>query len=335
MMKHRLKRAISLLCAFAICVGLLPAGALAVQGLETPTGGINGYQATMQADAITSTGWQDAFVVASGGTEIDGKQRSSALNGKIWADKSVALAEDDETFDVTFSTLGQTFASSTTTTSSYAYDVAFVLDFSGSMNDSMSGGTTRAEAMVDALNVAMTSLMQNENNRVGIIRYSGSSASELLPLDHYTTTETSGSGNTAVGQYFDYDGRTVQSGRYSTDYYYIFTNGQRVFINDGNASWSGTSTVKNSNNQTVTVNYRVNDGTPTQRGIYAAQSMLNAQNNGAADGDITRIPLVVLLTDGAPGSATSAYDDLQDGTSYEGEANLLIGVKPQNEKSDI
>lgn len=185
MMKHRLKRAISLLCAFAICVGLLPAGALAVQEPETPTGGINGYQATMQADDPTSDGWENAFVVASGGTTIDGKQRSSALNGKIWADKSVVIAEDDETFDVTFSTLGQTFAAKTTTTQEVAFDVIFVVDVSSSMSQSIQGSrVSRRDATVNALNSAADTLMQNENNRMAVVRFS-SDAETYVPLSHY------------------------------------------------------------------------------------------------------------------------------------------------------
>lgn len=195
-MKHRLKRAISLLCAFAICVGLLPAGALAVNESANLSGGINGYQATMQADVITSNGWRDAFVVeqgSQGAVSIEGTQRSSALNGKIWADKSVALAEDDETFDVTFSTLGQTFASKNTTQMNAALDVVFVVDVSPSMGFAMDSSSneyqsnaqdTRMYAATLALNSAVNILMENDNNRIGVVTFGGS-AEQMVPLNHY------------------------------------------------------------------------------------------------------------------------------------------------------
>lgn len=220
MMKHRLKRAISLLCAFAICVGLLPAGALAVQEPETPTGGINGYQATMQADVITSGGWENAFVVeqdSQGAVPIDDTYRSSALNGKIWADKSVAIDNENKEFDVTFSTLGQTFASRESSQSRIAYDVMFVLDMSTSM---VNGGSSKGEDAVTAINSAMKTLLigeENQNNRVGIVTYSSgiqwsgrdyisvNNAQTFLPLGHYAQRENW----MGTLEFLEYDNRTV------------------------------------------------------------------------------------------------------------------------------
>lgn len=278
MMKHRLKRAISLLCAFAICVGLLPAGALAVQGPATPTGGINGYQATMQADDPTSDGWENAFVVASGGTTIDGKQRSSALNGKIWADKSVVIGTDKE-FDVTFSTLGQTFASTETSNEEVAFDVMFVLDRSGSMQ---TGG--RASDAVNAINNAMEALLIGEgtdNNRVGIVTFSDG-ASTALPLRHYSKlTNWSGEQDFFSYTWVDYRGYWIQAG---------YENGGQV---QEEVSFSG--------------------GTYTQSGIAnGIDALIGGLNDADADG-IERIPVVILLTDGAPTYYNSSYANLANG----------------------
>lgn len=278
MMKHRLKRAISLLCAFAICVGLLPAGALAVNENANLSGGINGYQATMQADDTTSDGWRDAFVVASGGTEIDGKQRSSALNGKIWADKSVVIGTDKE-FDVTFSTLGQTFASTETSNEEVAFDVMFVLDRSGSMQ---TGG--RASDAVNAINNAMEALLIGEgtdNNRVGIVTFSDG-ASTALPLRHYSKlTNWSGEQDFFSYTWVDYRGYWIQAG---------YENGGQV---QEEVSFSG--------------------GTYTQSGIAnGIDALIGGLNDADADG-IERIPVVILLTDGAPTYYNSSYANLANG----------------------
>lgn len=281
MMKHRLKRAISLLCAFAICVGLLPAGALAVQGPATPTGGINGYQATMQADVITSGGWRDAFVATDiqDAVNIGDTLRSSALNGKIWADKSVVIDNENKEFDVTFSTLGQTFASTETSNEEVAFDVMFVLDRSGSMQ---TGG--RASDAVNAINNAMEALLIGEgtdNNRVGIVTFSDG-ASTALPLRHYSKL-TNWSGEQDFFSYtrVDYRGYWIQAG---------YENGGQV---QEEVSFAG--------------------GTYTQSGIAnGIDALIGGLNDADADG-IERIPVVILLTDGAPTYYNSSYANLANG----------------------
>lgn len=112
-MRRKWKRALSLLCTLAMIAGMLPVSSLAAAGqAQTVDGGINGYAATMQADEVTSDGWRTAFVAdgVRDAQPIDGAYRSSALNGKIWTDKSVSIGDNNE-FNVTFSALGQTFAS--------------------------------------------------------------------------------------------------------------------------------------------------------------------------------------------------------------------------------
>lgn len=278
MMKHRLKRAISLLCAFAICVGLLPAGALAVQGPATPTGGINGYQATMQADDTTSDGWRDAFVVASSGTTIDGKQRSSALNGKIWADKSVVIGTDKE-FDVTFSTLGQTFASSETSTEQVAFDVVFVVDVSTSMSfDINSQGDSydypenasdsRMAATVNALNAAANQLLVgNNNNRIAVVPFSGSvSNNNIISLNHYNKPDRE--------DFFSH-----RTSRYDRSTGFTF----------------------NPTNKSVSLD----SSTDPQEGILRAKDIL-ASASIPEDG-IKHIPVIILLTDGEPNAFDIDY----------------------------
>lgn len=291
MMKHRLKRAISLLCAFAICVGLLPAGALAVQGPATPTGGINGYQATMQADVITSGGWENAFVVeqgSDGAVSIGGTYRSSALNGKIWADKSVAIDNENKEFDVTFSTLGQTFASRETSQSRIAFDVMFVLDTSGSMG---SGNDSKAADAVSAVNTAMKSILDgtdNQYNRVGITTFGDNMTQDnvVLPLDHYTHPQ--GSEN-----YITYE-----------------------FTWDGfGREWYASLTAQNSSNHRVSKSFSMdNTNTYTQGGIaWGINAMMNSEK---ANDDLVHYPVVILLTDGEPNRYASSWNSVSSTGSW-------------------
>lgn len=191
-MRRKWKRALSLLCTLAMIAGMLPVSSLAAAGAETHVpGGINGYAAAMQADEVTSDGWQTAFVAdgVSDAQEIDGTYRSSALNGKIWTDKSVEIStENPEQFNVTFSALGQTFAASQTTTTEVGLDFVFVVDVSGSMNEYMRSGnewTYKMEATKDALNQTFDRLMAGENNRAAVVTFS-SEATTFVPLNHYT-----------------------------------------------------------------------------------------------------------------------------------------------------
>lgn len=176
-MRRKWKRALSLLCTLAMIAGMLPVSSLAAAGqAQTVDGGINGYAAAMQADEVTSDGWQTAFEAngVSDAQRIDGTYRSSALNGKIWTDKSVSIGDNND-FDVTFSALGQTFASQEASQQDLAYDVVFVVDVSSSMNESMPypNRGSRMDATVDALNTAADMLMENSNNRMAVVRFSG------------------------------------------------------------------------------------------------------------------------------------------------------------------
>ena len=270
-MKRRLKRVTSLLCVFALCVGLLPAsGIWNAAGAES---GINGYQATMQADASTADGWETAFNAAgvAGAVSIDGTNRSAALNGKVWADKSVTADLDSKEFDVTLSALGQTFASKTTSQTEVAFDVVFVVDVSASMDYGMGDGTnnSRMDATVSALNSSVETLMENPNNRMAVIRFR-SEAAEYVPLAHYSKN--------ANQDYFESVGSN-----YSTDI---------TFHADG---FSGTKE-------------SLQAGTNQQSGFFEAKKSLTSA--GRPQGNtMQRIPVVIMLTDGEPNASTQYYKE--------------------------
>lgn len=98
---------------------------------------------------------------------------NNATTGRIWADKTVE--EDEITFsgelkdqpaikvsnikDADFLVALSALSSyaSTTTTNTQALDIVMVLDASGSMKDTMSGGTKRIDALKNAVNAFIDS----------------------------------------------------------------------------------------------------------------------------------------------------------------------------------
>ena len=192
-MRRKWKRALSLLCTLAMIAGMLPVSSLAAAGqAQTVDGGINGYAATMQADEVTNqqTVWQNAFYLNG--------ERSADLNGKIWTDKSVSIGDNND-FDVTFSALGQTFASQEASQSQIAFDVVFVVDVSNSMGYTIEQGgddagypndadDSRMAATVTALNSAADQLLENNSyNRIAVVPFSGTvSNNNIIPLANYS-----------------------------------------------------------------------------------------------------------------------------------------------------
>ena len=278
-MRRKWKRALSLLCTLAMIAGMLPVSSLAAAGqAQTVDGGINGYAAAMQADEVTSGGWRTAFEAngVSDAQRIDGAYRSSALNGKIWTDKSVEIStENPEQFNVTFSALGQTFGGQQAITKDVAFDVMFVLDVSGSMGDD-----NKDSAAVNAINSAMEAFLEGEGNgenRVGIVTFS-TDVETALPLDHYTRS--------GQDEFFAY-----YSSRFGGNYEIHAVN---------------------SENRTVEETVNFTGGTYTQSGIaQGAENLISGLQSLRSE--TVHIPVLILITDGDPTYYCSNYDDVLEG----------------------
>ena len=270
-MRRKWKRALSLLCTLAMIAGMLPVSSLAAAGTaQTVSGGINGYAAAMQADEVTNqqTVWQNAFYLNG--------ERSADLNGKIWTDKSVEIStENPEQFNVTFSALGQTFGGQQAITKDVAFDVMFVLDVSGSMEDN-----DKDKAAVNAINGAMKAFLEgegNEENRVGIVTFS-EDAITALPLDHYT-----------------------RSGQDEFFAYYSGFLGGDFEIH-----------AVNSDNRTVEKEVDFTGGTYTQSGIArGAENLISGLQD--LSNETVHIPVLILITDGDPTYYCSDYDNVLEG----------------------
>ena len=162
-------------------------------------------------------------------------------DGKIWTDKTVTNVKDDE-FDITLSAVGQSFETKTTVNNNKKIDVVFILDVSGSMQNS-----SRYINMTRAVNSAIGSIMKaDEENRIGIVTFSDNS-NTLLPLDSYYTTDGSTSYLSAT---------SWGSGKISTT--------DRIRDSKGNKE-----------NSTIDIS----GGTYTQKGMDAAKDMFEANQD--------------------------------------------------------
>ena len=95
---------------------------------------------------------------------------NNATTGRIWADKtvekdkivlpsqdSIAVPKDDKDADFLVALSALSSYASTTTTNTQALDIVMVLDASDSMDDTMSGGTKRMDALKNAVNAFIDS----------------------------------------------------------------------------------------------------------------------------------------------------------------------------------
>ena len=178
-------------------------------------------------------------------------------------------------------TITKNYTTTSTTRAKVPIDVVFVLDTSGSMKDN-----NRAKSMVSAVNSAVTTILgYNEYNRIGIVGYSGTSdrdsdmvpASTLLELGRYTPQSYQNN----IGNYL-----TLSNNK-------IYTN--------------VTGNTKNSR--------EVKGATYTQIGIRKGAEMLTSSTEKTITIDgkqVTRTPVIILLSDGEPTLYTSKYNDVKN-----------------------
>ena len=173
-----------------------------------------------------------------------------------------------------------------------------VLDLSNSMSDQ------DVRDMVSSTNSAIQKLQEvNNYNRVGVVLYSGtnsagnsdaSTGTVLLPLDRYNPGNTSGLGN-----------------NYS-ETYIQFSNGY-VRVHDDTRAVDAPNAEIN--------NYKAAQGsTYIQNGVFKAWQEFEAVQDTTIETGIQagtkRMPILVLMSDGAPTTATSSFNNV--GTSNAG-----------------
>jgi len=171
-------------------------------------------------------------------------------------------------------------------------DTVFILDVSQSMDNSRS-----VPQMVASANEAIEDLLKlNLNNRVGVVLYSGngeagssqtSTGTKLLELERYTAN--------TQGNYLTYNGNNNTT--VSTAYGLRIENGAAVSVKSKNTD----------------------GGTYIQNGLSLASDIFEAADdkvigNGNVQSGTKRMPIIVLMSDGAPTTGTQNYTNIQTST---------------------
>ncbi len=310
----KLQRVLALALALVLCVTLLPVEGLSAFAKTTVgSAGALGIVETAD-DPSTATRPNDVF--------MDGTLGSTLNAGKILVGKSVndgteggaatpvnlrselfnmpqyatdanygQFRPNEGNFLVTISQSSQMYGVSNNIP--LPMDVVFVLDTSGSMAWAADSRNNRAQAVVDAANAAISTILgMNEHNRIAVVGFSDS-ASTMSELRHYEdTTGGYGAGNKAATEHLTWSNSNNRSGN----------------IRGRNTSGEAA----NGRNGT-------NGGTNIQDGILmGAKILTNVAANDTyimmdTDGDgneerITRMPILVVLSDGA---ATYSEEDAE------------------------
>ena len=293
------KRALSLLLAVMMVLSLIPGNAMPVRAVDPDS---------RVADNATHDSWRQFFNL---------EELSTENAGMVWTDKSVftdasKLGISGITMDSSkkdnFLVALSVMASNKTITgySTIPTDTMLILDLSGSMANSGCD-----DDMVDAANAAIADLLAiNKNNRVGVVLYSGNSKTGN------STTDTA----TVI----------LPLGRYSTENDTYLNNSNGTVALNTNVKYEGTETKPAQSNK------KVEGGTYIQNGIKQAMDQMLAATTvveaGKVQAGTVRMPILVLMSDGAPTAATADY--MEPETSHMGNGsgnhtNSTIGFVTQ------
>lgn len=279
MQKHKkgfFQKFLALMLSIAMVVGAVPVTSMAAEGVTEKV-----------ADTSTIDGWENYFT-----------EGSTEFAGGVWTDKSVftdaeAFADlpevqmvNEDNFLVSLSALASN--KEIVGYSTIPTDTILILDLSQSMDNGQSIPQT-----VSAANDAIKRLLElNLNNRVGVVLYSGNSelgssrestGTLLLELNRYTANDD--------GQYITYSGN-------AGDTTVSIASGLKIEGSEAEINTQGK--IK-----------RTEGGTYIQNGLnIAMDEFLDADpiiTGVNVQKGVTRMPIFVLMSDGAPTAGTTNY----------------------------
>ena len=290
---HVGQRVLSILLCVALIAGYIPAIVSAADNTQSFYNRV--------VDANTMDNWSKYF-------DLDDLTTVNA--GGVWTDKSVFKNADAFGGKITMLDSNKNFLTALSALAAnkevvgYATvptDTVLVLDLSGSMEGSES-------TLINAANAAIhTLLSNNENNRVGVVLYSASgttgtstyeeSVTRILPIDRYTT----GSDNK----------------------YLSLSNRGSVSVDSDVKGTIANSDLKNSKS--------FGGGTYIQAGLWEAMKMFLDMDTVIGDNNWQagdhRMPILVLMSDGAPSTGTTYYDDVENSQYTTGSGRNQQTVK--------
>ncbi len=317
MKKHTvIKRILSLLLALALVASYLPIIHRATAANAT-TGSVSdafGQTGNKHADPHTLNNWKQFFNVD------DPNNLNTAYAGGVWTDKSVfnsvaeylaatdesdnnlPLSIDSDSFLVALSGIAST--KSVEGYSSLPSDTILVLDLSASMVSNQAIPTLVASA-----NDAISRLQElNANNRVGVVAYSGrattgvsnvDTAEVILPLGRYTPGVNSSNQSAYLVSSW-----TTGSGYNRVNHTGVkVANGVTASVAAGVTSPFSTNNAKDAEG-----------GTFVQNGLYQAWQQFSAVRDTiiteGIQAGVKRVPIMVLMSDGAATAATTDYTNV-------------------------
>ncbi len=259
-------------------------------------------------DPHTLDQWKNYFGVMDG--SYNNVKLTTEYAGGVWTDKSVFSAADlptqltdatyqGKSFEITDQ--GDNFVVSLSALASnkevvgystIPTDTVMVLDLSSSMRTNDDNDGSAIDELVEATNNAITQLQRlNKNNRVAVVLYAGNTAGSfsnnpgigtvVLPMDTYTPAN---------------DGTFLKSVAVGRDQDYA------IEVTDGVLGSKGA----------VSGKLETARGTFTQDGIYEGMRvLLGVEDTKVTEGiqtGTTRLPIMVLMTDGEPTLANRDYN---------------------------
>ena len=331
------KKILSITLCLVMLVSYLPD-----MGLFTFAGPV--YAVEKNADPSTID-WESYF----GPNKMD-----TEFAGGVWTDKSVFSDETAQLPGVTLSDSNHFLVALSAIAANLSIightsaptDTMLVLDLSGSMVDgTYEVGTVRQgnsyqavagidmsliNAMIEATNATIDKLMQqNTNNRVGVVLYSGNTASNqaatpgtatvVLPLGRYAGINggyLSVDTTWRTDALYTYRNRRWQATGETATYVAAGT-AVRVSVADGLKTETGANVTDTSKQAT--------GGTYIQNGLYQAMGQfLDVTDTTVPEGKLQagaeRLPVLVLMTDGAPTIATTSYTNIGNSNTGDGTA---------------
>lgn len=286
------------LTAVVLCVVMLFGMLVPMTASAAPQYGQSTSEVERIADPSTIEGWKPLFA----------EEEDTSNAGRIWTDKTVAdgditVNETDtvvqrkgqDNFLVGLSALSST--QEVTLAAAKPVDLMLVLDISGTMMQAVDR-KAKITQVVKEVNKLMTTIQKlNSENRVGIVCFNGAtdtgespveSAFCLLPLDRYTTES---------GDYL-----WVDKPRDPSPFLRMGVDG----------------TVKNSsgvlmNPEGLDHGYEVIGNTYMQNGLLEALEHF-VPNVEPSENKKERIPILTLMTDGAPTAGSTKYAERGDST---------------------
>lgn len=273
---------------------------------------MDSWRELFPADNTTQAGrvWTDKSVFANA-------DKFQNLKDALGNDTSIKMLDETNNFLIALSTLA-----SNKSIVGYSYtptDTILVLDASDSMDQN--GYVTQ---LVKSANDAIVKLLNlNKHNRVGVVLYSGS------------TSQGNSRGDTAevilpLGRY--------EQGNATEQGVFFVTNNAQSFIEINEDVFL----VEGDKRTKVDVERKdVHGGTYIQNGVYMAMQELLKADTIIPEGEIqagtTRTPIVVLMSDGAPTTATSDFAGLNrnNNTVGIGTSNLGDGTAPGEVLDDV